>query len=105
MSSETARDTLDIFIAKRRKELQGFYEQMKQFENQPPIDTIRDIAQMQARVYEIRNQIIRSKHDMANRFRIDEIDPFLEASKRQFEMWSRVGSLTEMEWRMTGAGL
>lgn len=92
-------DQVEEQIQKYRKELISFLKDCYDFQNRDDIgEILKDLSAFSARASLIRSLIIRSNHPKFNRFRIDELDPFLVEVDRQFKIWSRVSSVEQFEW-------
>lgn len=84
-----------------REELDGYYSVMKGFDSLNPDQVLRKLAAMSARFSEIRTQIVRRENVELKKFRTTEIDPFLGECDRQFKIWSRLISVSRMEYDMS----
>jgi len=89
---------LDVF----RKEFDGCFQEMKEFEGKQPDDIFMKLAAWSARASEIRSWIVRSESRKTTAFRTREIDPFLEEIDRQYKFWSRTQAVREMDFKMAG---
>lgn len=105
MTLPPAPQTLNQLLGSWRKEIQGYYDLMEKFDKQEIRLTLMQLAAFCARADSIRNQVIRSSNDEAKAFRIQQVDPFIAATERQFKIWSRIGSLIDAEWKMSGASV
>jgi hypothetical protein len=85
-----------------RQELVEYLKECYDFTNGDEIidsiEIMKHLSGMSARASWVRNSIIRSKLPSYTRFRIDELDPFLDEVERQFKIWSRIVSTEQFEW-------
>jgi len=90
----------DETLIKFRKEILDYHKEMYNFSSseEDVADIMVKISAMSARVSWIRNLIVRSKLQYYQRFRIDEVDPFLSAVKDQFAIWSRYETVRRNEY-------
>lgn len=85
-----------------RPEILGYIKEIYEFHDlDDPLEILRKLSAFSARATWIRNLVIRSKHPDYNRFRIDELDPFLVEIDRQFKIWSRYSAVVKDEWDMS----
>lgn len=89
-------------IEQYRKELDSFYEEMKEFDDSDLGDVFLKLSSWSARVSEIRGYLSRFESKSKTAFRTKEIDPFLSEVDRQFRTFSRIQALRESEYRMDG---
>ena len=93
--------TMDGQIESWRKEISGYLEEMRGFQN-INVDTIlRKLSGFSARASQIRMTIVRTPDKRAQTFRTQEVDYFLSEVDRQFKVWSRVASLMQTEWEIS----
>lgn len=85
-----------------RDELDGYFATMQKFEALDPVEVMFLISAMSARVAELRSHMVRQESRSANAFRTKELEPFLEECERQFKIHSRIQSMRDMEFRMSG---
>ena len=85
-----------------RPEILEFLKEMRYFKDEPDCgEILRKLSGYSARVSYMRNFACRSSNDKINRFRIDEIDPFLAEVDRQFKIYSRLISVNQFEFDLT----
>lgn len=90
------------FLEECRPELLQNLQKMYDFHNQfDSREILRTLSAFSARASWMRNLAIRSSKNEIIRFRIDEIDPFLEEVERQFKIYSRLISANEFEYKLT----
>jgi len=65
------------------------------------VEILRKISAYRARASWIRFGIIKGTNPKFNRFRIDELDPFIAELDNQFKIYSRVSSVQQFEWEMS----
>lgn len=87
-----------------RAELDSYYMSMLEFNELEPDDIFRNLSAWTARVSFIRGQIVRSESKVWAAFRTKEIDFFLQECDRQFKLWSRVFSVSSLDWQLAGRG-
>lgn len=85
-----------------RKELDGYYDEMKGFPDAYPDEIFLRLSSWTARMSEVRGKLTRSGKQAANRVRIDEVDPFISECERQFKFHSRRQSVNEMDFKLAG---
>lgn len=86
-----------------RDELDGYYKRMHGFPELDPSEIFRELAAFSARASELRSYCVRMSSRMANTFRTQEIDFFLQEVDRQFRSWSRVVTVRGQEIALTGS--
>lgn len=85
-----------------RPELVGYLKEMHTFQNSSNIEEVlRRLSGFSARASWMRNVLIKSPINEVVRFRIDEIDPFLQEVDRQFKIYSRILSSNQFELDLT----
>lgn len=94
--------TGSTWVSQLRKEIDGYYEEMKGFGGQYPDDIFLKLSSWTARMSEVRGRLTRSSKVSANRIRIDEVDPFISECDRQFKFHSRRQAVNEMDFRLAG---
>lgn len=87
-----------------REELGAYFAEMQTFESMDLVEIFMRLAAFSARASEMRNQASQSDNRRANAFRSQAIDPFLEACDFQFRVFSRIQSVREMEFKISGGG-
>lgn len=85
-----------------RGELDSYYQQMHLFQQMEPDEIFVALSAFSARASEIRSHLVRVDTRLHTSFRTREIDPFIDECDRQFKLWSRVQSVKDMEFRMSG---
>lgn len=99
-SAETNPHVGAKLLQEFRQEVQDYHDIMDTFRNREDIgEILRELASMQHRIARFRQLLVRSSGDNAKRIRIDEVDPFLETVKMQFQIWSRIQSVNEHEYQ------
>lgn len=83
-------------------ELDAYFIVMKHFSQMEPTDILQALASFSARVSEMRGQLMRVDSRKSTAFRTREIDPFLTECDRQFRLYSRIQSIREMEYKLSG---
>lgn len=98
MTSDVVTEKID----KYRQELISYLKEVYDFHKTDDVqDVMKTISAYRARASLIREGIVQSSNPKFNRFRIDELDPFLSEMKEQFAIWSRISSIRKDEWDMT----
>lgn len=88
------RPTLEVY----RRELDGFYEDLRTLNEIDPGTAFQKIAAIGARLVEMRAQLWRTGDVKSNQLRSREVDPLVEAVRFQFQVMSRRLSLSSLEW-------
>jgi hypothetical protein len=96
------RDSIANDLAGLRAEVDAYYTAMRGFQDLSLEEVFIQLAGLSARASEIRTNLIRQDRRAFQAFRTGEIDPFLTEVDRQFKVWSRLQSVREMEFKMTG---
>lgn len=95
-------DAVEQQIEKYRAELVGYLREVYDFhQSDDTIEILSTISAYRARAALIREGVVQSSHPKFNRFRIDELDPFINELKEQFAIWSRISTIRRDEWDMT----
>lgn len=102
LTAEPAETTGSGWVKMIRKEIDGYYEEMKGFQNEYPEDIFLKLSSWTARMSEVRGRLTRSSKPAANRMRIDEVDPFINECDRQFKIHSRRQAVQEMDFKLVG---
>jgi hypothetical protein len=90
------------FLDECRPEILNYLKEMYDFHNlYDSREILRTLSAFSARASWMRNLAIRSTKNEIIRFRLDEIDPFLEEVERQFKIYSRLISANEFEYKLT----
>ena len=85
-------------LTKAREEITSYHAEMCEFKTYEDIKKILlTLSGYSARAMYIRNAFIRSPVNEIMRFRIDELDPFLNEVDRQFKVFSRLATLYDNE--------
>ncbi len=85
-----------------RPEILGYLIDMRDFHQEEDCRLIlRNLSAYSARASYMRNFASRSNNEKINRFRIDELDPFLVEVERQFKIYSRLISANQFEFDLT----
>lgn len=58
------------------------------------------IAGFRSRCFQMKVVALQSKDLSASRFIASEVDPFLDELTEQFKIWSRIGSIRQLDWDM-----
>lgn len=85
-----------------RQELGGYFAEMQEFQNMAPDDVFLRLSAFSARASEIRYEITQTDNRRHQSFRTQGIDPFLEECDRQFRIHSRIQSVRDMEFKLSG---
>lgn len=85
-----------------RNEFDSYYQQMHLFREMEIDEILMALSAFSARASEIRSQLVRVDTRLHTAFRTKEVDPFLEEVDRQFKLWSRVQSVRDMDFRLSG---
>ena len=94
--------TSEEVFKKLRPELVGYLKEMHTFKDNPDLqEVLRRLSGFSARASWMRNVVVRSPINEIVRFRIDEIDPFLNEVDRQFKIYSRILSSNQFELDLT----
>jgi hypothetical protein len=62
------------------------------------------LAGISARVIEIRANLVRREDRISQKLRTMEVEPLVDECDRQFKLWSRIQSIRELDWKMSGGG-
>lgn len=85
-----------------RQEIIGYLKEVYDFHQSEDVqEVMKTISAYRARASLIREGVVQATHPKFNRFRIDELDPFLSEMKEQFAIWSRISAVRKDEWDMT----
>ena len=88
-----------VDISELRKELDSYFEIMKNFQTGDPRENLMHLSSFTARMSEARGVIIRNPGGKAEQdFRTKEIDPFISECDRQFKIWSRLITYAQFDW-------
>lgn len=84
-------------ISAARRELDGYYVEMRHFDGFDVTDIFQKIAAWSGRAAELRSHLVRQESRRAATFRTRELEPFLEQLDFQFRIYSRLQSVRQME--------
>jgi hypothetical protein len=102
LTSGTDETKGNDWLSKLRREIDGYYAEMKGFPNEFPEDIFLKLSSWTARMSEVRGKLTRSSKQAAGRMRIDEVDPFINECDRQFKIHSRRQAVQEMDLKLVG---
>jgi hypothetical protein len=102
LTSEKPVRTRSNSLEAWRTEIASYYLEMEGFSECDIADIFMKLAGMTARVSGIRSQIVQVENRTLTAFRTREIDPFIAEAERQFKVWSRLQSVKEMDFRISG---
>jgi uncharacterized small protein (DUF1192 family) len=89
-------------IALLRRELDEYYQQILGFHMAEPDQVLLAVSGISARLIGIRAEIMRGGTQRANKFRTSELDPLLDHLEQQFRIHSRLLSVRDLDFRMSG---
>lgn len=99
---ENTASTREVDLVRAwRSELDSYFARMKDFSVIEPDEVFRELSAMSARVSEIRGYLVRSQTRLANTFRTQEIDFFLQECDRQFKLYSRIMAIRTLDWEIS----
>ena len=85
-----------------RPEILGYQKNMYEFHKTKDIkDILEQLSAFSARASWLRGLIIRSPKQEYVRFRIDELDPFIDEVREQFKIWSRYATIVTDEYKIS----
>lgn len=84
-------------------ELDGYYAELQNYETMEPDEVMLSVSGLLARLTAIRAECIRSQSLRANKLRTNEIEPLISALDQQFRIHSRLVSMRELDFKVTGA--
>jgi hypothetical protein len=90
------------FLGILRKELDGYYETIVQFPEMEPDQVLLAVSGISARLVYIRAQLLRSGAMKAQKLRTSEIEPLIEHLERQFRVHSRLISMRQLDFQLSG---
>lgn len=94
--------TSEEVLQKWRPELVKYLKEMYDFKDNPDTtEILKKLSGFSARASLMRNVVIKSPLDEIVRFRLDEIDPFIQEVDRQFKIYSRIISSNQFELDLT----
>lgn len=94
--------TSDEVLGQWRPEVLGYLKEMYTFKDEIDArEILRTLSAFSARASWMRNLAIRSSQNEIIRFRLDELDPFLDEVERQFKIYSRLISANQFELDLT----
>lgn len=85
-------------------ELDACYDRMEKFKDEEPDEIFSCLSSWTARASHMRSLVNRSESKTDQSFRLKQIDPFITECDRQFKIWSRVFSVIQMDYNMSGRG-
>lgn len=85
-----------------RVEFDGYRRQMRDFVTMEPDEVLIALSAFSARASEVRVLLWRDGSRLAQKMRTEEMDPFIDECDRQFKVHSRLQTIRELDWRMTG---
>jgi hypothetical protein len=91
-----------IAVAAYRDELDDYYGQILQFVGMEPDQVLLIVSGVSARLIAIRAQLVRSNSQRANKLRTGEIDPLLDHLKQQAQLHSRLITMRQLDWQLSG---
>lgn len=101
--SRPATDDREInWIAGLKVELDGYYAVILGYESQEPDQVLLSISGILSRLTGMRAQLWRANTGRAQNFRTREVDPLIEGLDMQFKVHSRLISMRELDFKMTG---
>lgn len=103
-STTSVRKSEGLLIDALRSELDSFWTTVRKFQYMDVTEVLLALSAFSARAAEIRSNVMRSESRKLNAFRTREIDPFLDHCDFQFRIHSRLQSIREMEFKMSGGG-
>lgn len=90
------------WLDRLRMEFDGYYARLRQFESLEPDQVMLEVSAVAARLTEVRAQLLRDHGQRATRLRLDEVDPLLEQLDFQFKIHSRLQSVRDLDFRLSG---
>lgn len=99
--SSDERGLLQAYLS----ELDVYYEAVKEFHGQEPDIVMQQIAAFSGRLCEIRAKLQRIGSTRANQLRTREVDPLMDQMNFQYTIASRLQSVREHEFKMSGGGV
>ena len=102
LTPDTDEAKSNDWLSKLRREIDGYYTEMKDFQQEFPEDIFLKLSSWTARMSEVRGKLTRSSRPAAGRMRIDEVDPFINECDRQFKIHSRRQAVQEMDFKLVG---
>jgi hypothetical protein len=91
-----------IAVAAYRDELDDYYRQIVQFREMEPDLVLLTVSGISARLIAIRAQLVRSSSQRANKLRTSEIDPLIDHLKQQAQLHSRLITMRQLDWQLSG---
>lgn len=85
-----------------QEEIDEYYSQLTDLHSLPPTEVFQRLSSMAARVAEIRNFLVRQEARRPTALRTKCVDPLLEQIEFQFRLHSRIHSVRDMEFRLSG---
>lgn len=85
-----------------RSEIRGYLRMMQAFPTQDPDQVLLQISGFHARAAEIRSYLVSNESRLAQALRTKEVEPFLDHCDFQFRIHSRLQSIREMDFKISG---
>jgi hypothetical protein len=85
-----------------KRELDEYYQQILGFHMAEPDQVLLAVSGIAARLVGIRAEIMRGGSQRANKFRTSELDPLLDHLEQQFRIHSRLLTVRDLDFRMSG---
>lgn len=92
-------------FAKERAEIGDYVRTMKDLYSQHPDDSMGWLSSVSARCLEIMNGTVQSQSRAATKFRIDELIPFRDECRFQFQIASRRVAHNQLEAEVSRGGV
>lgn len=99
------REQETLVVGQLQAEVDSWYVAMRSFGEHDPSDIFMSLAGISARASELRTQVQRSDNRRLTAFRTRELEPALDEVDRQFKLWSRVQSVRDLEFRLSGGAV
>lgn len=91
--------TMTLSLDSVRSEIDEYYTAMiEEFPRQNAADNMAALAAYTARMSYIRTISVRNPDKTMQNLRTKEVDPFITECDRQFKVWSRIVSVSEIEY-------
>lgn len=88
-----------------RIELDAYYSEIHKFENYDLVTIFQRLAAISGRASEMRSVLTRNESRRGASFRTKEVEPFIDELDRQYRLWSRVQSVRDFEFKLSGGGM
>jgi len=96
--------TSKAWVKEVQAELTTFYRLIQTFANLEPDEIMVTLAGISGRTCEVRAELVRREDRVAQKLRTMEVEPLIDECDRQFKLWSRIQSIRELDWKMSGGG-